>query len=70
MKKFNQLKKYFVAGTVAIAASGTANAQVDLTAVEAELATMPASMAVIGGGLILAAVTAITYKWVKGALFG
>ena len=61
-------KLAFLLGT--LFASGIASAQVDLTAVEAELATMPVSMGVVGGGLILAAVTAVTYKWVKGALFG
>lgn len=61
-------KAAFLLGT--LLASGIASAQVDLSAVETELATMPVSMATVGGGLILAAVTAVTYKWVKGALFG
>ncbi len=51
-------------------ASIPAFAVVDLTAVTAAFNTdMIPALVAIGGLLIFAAVTAITYKWIKGMLF-
>ena len=43
---------------------------VDTTAVEAELGNLPVYMGAIGSGLTLGAVAAVSWKWIKGALFG
>jgi len=56
----------FVLGAVLTA---NAHAAVDTTAVMAELDQLPTYMAAVGGALIVAAATAIGYKWIKGAIF-
>lgn len=53
----------------AIAAS-SANAAIDLTAVETALADLPTVITTIGSALISAAALAVAFKWAKGALFG
>lgn len=62
------LKKVSLVALLAIAAT-PAFAVVDTTAVQAELDAMVGYMTLVGGALIVAAATAVGYKWIKGALF-
>ena len=65
------MKAKLIAATVfASVTTGPVFAQaVDISAVETELAFMPITASAIGAGLAIAAVAAVSWKWVKGALF-
>jgi len=68
--KYRVLKaKYYLAFLLALA-SASANAAIDLTPVTTALTTdLTASLVTVGGVLLIAAATAITFKWIKGMLF-
>lgn len=64
---------YFSLALLSLVGAGSAQAQtasVDLAPITADLAQMPVTAATIGAALALAAVVAVSWKWVKGALFG
>ena len=61
--------KKFAAVLVGTLVASPAFAIVDTTAIQAEIDAMPGYMTLVGGGLIIAAATAVGYKWIKGALF-
>lgn len=64
------LKKAALAVVTASASlAGTANAAIDLTAVEQGFADLNAAIIVVGGLIITAAITAVVYKWIKGMIF-
>ena len=67
MKKYAKL---LIPVTLVLASGVARSQQVDTTAVETELANLPGYMAAIGSGLALGAVAAVSWKWIKGALFG
>lgn len=60
-------KAALVVATATVA--GTANAAIDLSAVEAGFADLNAAIIVVGGLIITAAITAVVYKWIKGMIF-
>lgn len=66
MIKFIASISALVTGFISMAA----NAAIDLTAVTTAFTDLGAAQVTVGGLLLVAAVTAVTYKWVKGMLFG
>lgn len=50
--------------------STASQAAIDTLAVEGAFADLGTAQVTVGGLLLVAAVTAVTYKWVKGMLFG
>ncbi len=51
--------------------SPTAAAAIDMSAVTTALTTdLTGSLVTVGGVLLIAAATAVTFKWIKGMLFG
>lgn len=71
----NQLKA-LAAGAVALATTGTLMAvetgpSVDTAQIEAYINDeMIVALAAVGGVIILASVVAVSFKWIKGMLFG
>ncbi len=66
------MKKNIVVGTTAVTgllASQVSMAAIDVTAAMAEIDGLPALIATIGGALLLAAGTAVAYKWAKASFF-
>lgn len=59
-----------VVGSVAVLFGTAANAAIDLTAVTAAFGELSIAQIATGGLLLVAAVTAVSYKWIKGMLFG
>lgn len=58
-------------GTALAAASGiAAAAPPDTTGVVTALGDMGTALAAVGAAIIAAAAIAVTYKWIKGMLFG
>mgnify|MGYP000464367614 CR=1 FL=1 len=51
-------------------AAGSASAAIDLTTVTAAFTDLGTAQVAVGGLLLVAAVTAVSYKWIKGMLFG
>lgn len=51
-------------------AAGSANAAIDLTAVTTAFGELTTAQVGVGALLLVAAVTAVSYKWIKGMLFG
>jgi len=66
------MKKMIVrAGVPAVLlGAGSANAAIDLTAVSTQFTDLGTAQVTVGGAILLAAVVALTYKWLKGMLFG
>ena len=63
------------AGSAALVASAGAMAQttttgIDTTAVTSAFTSLDTAIGVVGGLIIAAAALAVTYKWVKGMIFG
>lgn len=56
------------AGLVAVA--GPASAAIDLTAVSTAFADLSTALTTVGGLILAAAALAVTFKWVKGMIFG
>jgi len=63
------MRKYLI-GAALLLAAGSANAAIDLTAVTTAFGDLTTAQIAVGGLLLVAAVTAVSYKWVKGMLFG
>jgi len=51
-------------------AAGNASAAIDLLAVTTAFTDLGVAQVAVGGLLLVAAVTAVSYKWIKGMLFG
>jgi hypothetical protein len=66
MRKFIAM----IGGMFGLAFAGAASAAVDLTAVTTAFTDLGTAQVAVGGLLLVAAVTAVTYKWVKAMLFG
>lgn len=66
------MKKILVAATGIYlgAFSMASHAVIDLTAVTTAFTDLGVAQVAVGGLLLVAAVTAVTYKWLKGMLFG
>lgn len=62
---------YLKAGTVAgmFLLAGSANAAVDAAA-QTAIDGIPGDVTTVGTALVIAAATAVSFKWVKGTLFG
>ena len=67
MRKSNIVAASFV---VLASAPMLVLAQIDTTNVEASLASMSTAITIVGGAIIAVAAIAVTFKWIKGALFG
>lgn len=61
--------KAIALGALALAVTSPSFAVIDTAAVMTELDAMPGYMVSVGTALILAAATAIGFKWIKGAIF-
>ena len=59
-----------VAGLFGFAYASSASAAIDLLAVTTAFTDLGVAQVAVGGLLLVAAVTAVTYKWLKGMLFG
>jgi len=60
-----------VVSGIALALIGSsAHAVIDVTAVTTVFGDLGVAQVAVGGLLLVAAVTAVTYKWIKGMLFG
>lgn len=66
------MRKYIagILGASLALIAGSASAAIDLTAVTTAFGDLTTAQVAVGGLLLVAAVTAVTYKWVKGMLFG
>ena len=54
----------------ALAQTTTASGGIDTTAVTSAFTSLDTAIGVVGGLIIAAAALAVTYKWVKGMIFG
>ena len=69
MKKYKQAIFYGSTALTALLASTGANAAIDLTAVTGAIDDMQAAITTVGAALVVVAAVAISFKWIKGALF-
>lgn len=69
-------RKAAAAGAVSLAVSGAAMAQtttttgIDVSSVTSAFGNLDTAISTVGGLIIAAAALAVTYKWVKGMIFG
>lgn len=69
-------RKVAAAGAVIVAGSGAAMAQtttttgIDVSSVTSAFGNLDTALTTVGGLIIAAAALAVTYKWVKGMIFG
>ena len=81
MRKFlesagNFARKVAAAGAALVVGSGAALAQttttsgIDVSSVTTAFGNLDTALTTVGGLIIAAAALAVTYKWVKGMIFG
>ena len=59
-----------VASAGAFAQTSTTSGGIDTSAVTSAFGSLDTAIGVVGGLIIAAAALAVTYKWVKGMIFG
>ena len=59
-----------LASAGAFAQTTTASGGIDTTSVASAFASLDTAIGTVGGLIIAAAALAVTYKWVKGMIFG
>lgn len=59
-----------LASAGAVAQTTTSSGGIDTTAVTSAFTSLDTAIGVVGGLIIAAAALAVTYKWVKGMIFG
>ena len=64
-----RILSYGAAGGLAVV-SGAASAAIDLTDVTAAFGDLTTAITTVGGLILAAAALAVTFKWVKGMIFG
>lgn len=69
MKKLLATAGALAAGLFSVNASATATSAID-AAVTAQLDQIPTDLSTVGFALLAAAALAISFKWVKGMMFG
>jgi hypothetical protein len=68
MKLRNSFFRY--GAIVSLLATGSANAAIDTAAITTAFGDLTTAIGVVGGLIIGAAALAVSYKWVKGMIFG
>jgi hypothetical protein len=66
--KMQKLMKYG-SGLGALLVAGSSQAAIDVTAAMAEINDLPTVIATVGAALLVAAGTAVAYKWAKATFF-